>query len=61
MAKIYSAMDVLLNPAMGEGFGITVLEAQACGTPAIVTDFSAMTEVCGGGLACEVGHRTGRA
>lgn len=49
MAKIYSAMDVLVNPAMGEGFGIPVLEAQACGTPAIVTDFSAMPEVCGAG------------
>jgi glycosyltransferase involved in cell wall biosynthesis len=49
MAKIYSAMDVLLNPAMGEGFGIPVLEAQACGVPAIVTDFSAMKEVCGAG------------
>ena len=46
MAKLYSTMDVLLNPAMGEGFGITVLEAQACGVPAIVTDFSAMREVC---------------
>jgi glycosyltransferase involved in cell wall biosynthesis len=49
MAKIYSSMDVLLNPAMGEGFGIPVLEAQACGTPAIVTDFSAMREVCQAG------------
>jgi glycosyltransferase involved in cell wall biosynthesis len=49
MAKIYSSMDVLLNPAMGEGFGIPVLEAQACGTPAIVTDFSAMKEVCQAG------------
>jgi glycosyltransferase involved in cell wall biosynthesis len=49
MAKIYSALDVLLNPSMGEGFGITVLEAQACGVPAIVTDFSAMSEVCGSG------------
>lgn len=49
MAKIYSAMDVLLNPAAGEGFGIPVLEAQACGTPAIVTDFTAMREVCGAG------------
>ena len=26
MAKLYSAMDVLLNPAMGEGFGIPVLK-----------------------------------
>lgn len=49
MAKLYSAMDVLLNSAMGEGFGVPVLEAQACGTPAIVTDFSAMREVCGAG------------
>lgn len=49
MAKLYSALDVLLNPALGEGFGVPVLEAQACGTPAIVTDFSAMPEVCGAG------------
>jgi len=49
MAKVYSAMDVLLNPAMGEGFGIPVLEAQACGVPVIVTDHSAMSEVCGAG------------
>ncbi len=49
MAAVYSAMDVLLNPSLGEGFGITVLEAQACGVPAIVTDFSAMSEVCGAG------------
>jgi glycosyltransferase involved in cell wall biosynthesis len=55
MAKLYSAMDVLLNPASGEGFGIPVLEAQACGTPAIVTDFSAMQEVCGAGWKVE--HR----
>ena len=53
MAEIYSAMDVLLNPAMGEGFGITVLEAQACGVPAIVTDFSAMREVCAVGWHVE--------
>lgn len=49
MAYVYSAMDVLVNPATGEGFGIPILEAQACGTPVIVTDFSAMPEVCGSG------------
>jgi glycosyltransferase involved in cell wall biosynthesis len=49
MAYVYSSMDVLLNPATGEGFGIPVVEAQACGTPAIVTDFSAMSELCGAG------------
>lgn len=49
MALIYSSMDVLLNPAMGEGFGVPVLEAQACGVPVIVTDNTAMREVCGAG------------
>jgi len=49
MSWIYSTLDVVLNPAMGEGFGLPVLEAQACGTPVIVTDFSAMREVCGAG------------
>jgi glycosyltransferase involved in cell wall biosynthesis len=49
MARIYSTFDVLLNPAAGEGFGIPVLEAQSVGVPAIVTDFSAMKEVCGAG------------
>ena len=49
MASIYSAMDVLLNPSLGEGFGIPILEAQACGVPVIVTEFTAMTEVCGAG------------
>jgi glycosyltransferase involved in cell wall biosynthesis len=49
MAGMYATLDVLMNASMGEGFGLTVLEAQACGVPAIVTDFTAMSEVCGAG------------
>jgi len=49
MAHFYSAFDVLLSASAGEGFGIPVLEANACGVPAIVTDFSAQPEVCGAG------------
>jgi len=49
MGKIYSTFDVLLNPASGEGFGIPVLEAAACGVPSVVTDFTAMPEVVGPG------------
>ena len=49
MSRMYSSLDVLLHPSRGEGFGVCVLEAQACGVPAIVTKFSAMPEVCGAG------------
>jgi len=49
VACTYQAFDVLLNPSMGEGFGLPILEAQACGVPVIVSDHSAMTELCGAG------------
>lgn len=49
MANVYNSLDVLLSPSAGEGFGIPVLEAAACGVPSIVTDFSAQAEVCGAG------------
>jgi len=46
MVNAYNAMDVLLNVSMGEGFGIPILEAQACGTPVIVGDWTSMPEIC---------------
>lgn len=49
MVGIYNTFDVLMNASKGEGFGIPILEAQACGTPVIVTDFSSMPELCFGG------------
>jgi glycosyltransferase involved in cell wall biosynthesis len=45
MRDTYAAMDVLVNPAYGEGFGIPIVEAQACGTPVIVNNFTAMPEL----------------
>lgn len=47
MSELYSAFDVLLHPAMAEGFGIPLLEAGACGVPAVATNFSAIPEVAG--------------
>jgi glycosyltransferase involved in cell wall biosynthesis len=45
MRAAYNAMDVLLAPSMGEGFGIPLMEAQACGTPVITTNMTACPEV----------------
>jgi glycosyltransferase involved in cell wall biosynthesis len=42
---MYSAMDVLSNASKGEGFGLTTIEAQACGTPPIVTGATASPEL----------------
>lgn len=49
MAAMYTASDVLLSATMGEGFGIPVVEAQACGTRVIVSNFSAQPELVGDG------------
>jgi glycosyltransferase involved in cell wall biosynthesis len=49
LAAWYNAIDVLSNASHGEGFGLPIIEAQACGTPPVVTDHSAMTELAGAG------------
>jgi hypothetical protein len=45
VAEWHGALDVLLNPSFAEGFGVTPLEALACGTPVIVADNSAQPEL----------------
>lgn len=49
MAQIYGCFDVLANPSMGEGFGIPIVEAQACGTPVITSSWTSMPELTGAG------------
>lgn len=34
-ALAYSAADLFVSPTRGEAFGLTILEAMACGTPAV--------------------------
>lgn len=45
LAEMYQTADVLLAATMGEGFGVPIIEAMACGTPVIATRASAMTEL----------------
>ena len=45
MAKIYSSLDVHCGVTRGEGFGIPIIEAQACGCPVIVGDWTSMPEL----------------
>jgi hypothetical protein len=54
LASLYSAADVLLATSAGEGFGVPVVEAQACGTRVIVSDWTAQSELVGDGWAVEV-------
>src|ERR671936_1956017 len=46
-APLYSAATVYTFPSLYEGFGMTVLEAMACGTPVVTSNTSALPEVVG--------------
>lgn len=53
LAEAYSAADVFANPSTEETFGMTVMEALCCGTPAIVYQGTACEELVNrfGGIA----------
>lgn len=38
LAALYTACDVMLHPYRGEGFGLPLLEARACGLPVLATE-----------------------
>lgn len=48
---LYAACRIYLNPSRYEGFGLPLLEALACGAPALASNTSSLPEV-GGDAAC---------
>lgn len=57
MATVYQSFDVLSECSMGEGFGIPLIEAQACGIPVVATDCTSMTELMFSGQLVRDGQR----
>ncbi len=54
LAILNNAADLVVSTSWGEGFGLTLAEALACGTPVVAQNVSSITEVVGpGGILIE--------
>jgi len=58
LVSLYRAAEVLAAPSLYEGFGLTPLEAMACGTPAVVAAGAGALEESAGPGAVVVRERT---
>ncbi len=45
IAEWYQVLDLFIAPQRWEGFGLTPLEAMACGVPVVATDVGAFSEI----------------
>jgi glycosyltransferase involved in cell wall biosynthesis len=57
MPRLYAACDALVQPYRGEGYGLPIAEAMACGLPAVVPDRGAARDFCGPDTAMLVPSR----
>jgi glycosyltransferase involved in cell wall biosynthesis len=61
LLNLYRAADVVAVPSLYEGFGLTPLEAMACGTPAVIAGGSGGLEEVSGAAAVVVERREAEA
>jgi glycosyltransferase involved in cell wall biosynthesis len=47
LARLYAGATVVVNPSLGEGFGLPAVEAAACGAPLVLSDLPAHRESLG--------------
>lgn len=62
MASYYKTADIFLLTSLYEGYGLTLVEAVAAGTPIVSTDVGIAAEILGpfaGTLVCKVGDAAG--
>lgn len=57
VAQIFNACDVVMNVSAGEGFGIPIVEAQACGTPVLTGNYTSMPEITHYGYTVEAASK----
>lgn len=55
--KFFSSIDCFVFPTHGEGMGLPVMEAMACGKPVIVTDYSAPHEFINDKIAYPLNYK----
>ena len=49
LTALYNLAELFLYPSLYEGFGLPILEAQACGCPVLTSNVTACPEVAGAG------------